>query len=172
MRTTLLSAFTILLFTGAVTARADDACAGFKWDVTKERALFAGSAVVQAAGTDAASAAAITPDRLFELHLAPQAKVTFAAVPGRQTSDPDSYAGLATLKLGAAGMYRVAVDLPLWIDVVVNGKLKSPNDYQGQRGCSAPHKIVQFELTTEQPLTLQISSAAQASVRVAITRVP
>jgi hypothetical protein len=172
MRTTLLAAFAMLLLTAAVSARADDACAGFKWDVSKERALFAGSAIVQAAGTDAASAAVITPDRLFELHLAPQAKVAFAAVPGRQTSDPDSYAGLANLKLSAAGTYRIAVDLPLWIDVVVNGKLRSPSDYQGQRGCSAPHKIVQFELTTDQPLTLQVSSAAQASVRVAIIRVP
>ena len=44
----------LLVGTAATPARADDPCAGFKWDVSKERALFAASVQPQAqpAGRD------------------------------------------------------------------------------------------------------------------------
>src|SRR5689334_5466483 len=55
----------------AVTAHADDPCAGFTWDVAHERALFASAAQTLNAGRDAATAPAIETDRLYELTLAP-----------------------------------------------------------------------------------------------------
>jgi hypothetical protein len=70
----------LLVGSAAMPALADDACAGFKWDVSKERALFA--------------------------------------------------------------------------------------------GCSAPHKIVEFELEGAQPFVVQFSGATADSVRLTITPSP
>jgi hypothetical protein len=156
---------------GIKSARADD-CVDFKWDVTQERALYAGTAAPLAAGTDAQSAPLVQLNRLYELKLAPQDKVTFAAAPGKRMPNPGSHAGVVTFKLPASGSYRVAIDMPFWIDVVANGALVTAKDFQGQHGCSAPHKIVEFDLAGTRPLILQLSNAAPDSVRVTITATP
>jgi len=63
-------------------AFADDPCAGFKWDITQERALFAGPATSVTIGKTAPGAPALQPDRLYRLQLTPQDQVTFAALSG------------------------------------------------------------------------------------------
>ncbi len=62
--------------------------------------------------------------------------------------------------------------MPFWIDVVSNGALVAANDFQGQHGCSPPHKIVQFDLPGTRPFFLQLSNAAPESVRLTITATP
>jgi hypothetical protein len=114
--------FLLALIVGlASPALTDEACLDFKWDVSKERALFA---------------------------------------------------DLLTLKIPAPGSYRIAGDLPFWIDVVSNGDLVAAKDYQGQHACSAPHKIVEFDLVGVQPFVVQISNAATDSVLLTVTPSP
>jgi hypothetical protein len=152
-------------------AEARDACVDFKWDVSHERALFSGTPAAVTAGTDPKSAPIVTPDRLYALRLAAQERVTFAAGPGKP-ANPQAHAGLVTLKIPAAGSYRIAVDLPIWIDVASNGSLVAAEDFQGQHECSAPHKIVVFALTHKQPLVLQFSNAASENVLFTVTAAP
>lgn len=151
---------------------AADPCDGFNGDVSKEHVLFKGAAVSVAAGKDLASAPAITADRLYRMRLTPQNQVVFAAPPGKTMITDGAYAGLATFKLSAGGAYRISVDVPFWIDVVARGQLVATKDFQGQRGCDAPHKIVEYELTAMQPLILQLSGATQSDVRLTVTRSP
>ena len=169
-------ALAILLGTGLASAAAaqtllDDPCAGFKWDVSKERALFSSSAVAQAAGKDGESAPVVLPNRLYQLALKPLEQVSFPAPPGKKPSDPATFAGIAALQIPSSGSYRISVDLPLWIDVAVNGERVPAKDYEGQRSCDAPHKIVEFDLDAKKPLLLQFSGATQGTLRVAVTRV-
>jgi hypothetical protein len=164
--------FAAVLSTISVRAFADDACVDFKWDVTQERALFAATATPLAAGADAKSAPLMQLDRLYELKLMPQEHMTFAVSPGKKTPTPGSNAGIVAFKLPAGGSYRVAIDMPFWIDVVSNGALVAAKDFQGQHGCGAPHKIVEFELVGTRPLFLQLSNAAADSVRLTITATP
>jgi len=161
----------LLTGTGAAPALGDDPCAGFKWDVSKERALFGSSAFLQPAGKDSVTATVVVPNRLYQLQLLPLSEVAFAVPPGNKKLTEGSYAGLAALKIPAAGDYRISLDLPLWIDVAANGRLVPAKDYEGQRGCDAPHKIVEFDLDDQQPLLLQFSAATQATVRLTVTRV-
>ena len=85
------------------------------------------------AGKDPKSAPAIVPNRLYRLGSRPRIQVAFAVRPGQENAaGTAAYAGLATLKLPAPGSYRIAVDLPFWIDVVSNGALVRPTDFQGQ----------------------------------------
>jgi hypothetical protein len=160
-----------LVSVAATRATADDACAGYKWDVSKERALFGGEAQSRSAGNDSKGAPVVEPDRLYVLRLAAQDQVAFSAPPGKKTLTDGSYAGLAALKIPAAGTYRISIDMPVWIDVATNGKLVPAKDYQAQHACDAPRKIVEFDLDHEQQLLLQVSGAAKEIVRLTITRV-
>jgi hypothetical protein len=156
----------------AAPARADDSCVDFKWDVSQERALFAASATALAAGADSKSAPVLQLNHLYELKLAKQEQVSFAVTPGKNSPRAGSYGGLVTFKIPASGSYRIAIDMPFWIDVVSDGALVTANDFQGQHGCSSPHKIVQFDLLGTRPFFLQLSNAAPESVRLTITATP
>ncbi|MFI4891029.1 MAG: hypothetical protein ACHQIL_10900 [Steroidobacterales bacterium] len=159
----------LLLAIAAQAARADDACIEFAWDVRAEHLIFAMQPKALAAGSDRAGAPAVGLDRLYQLHLAKQADVQFATPPGAREMRPDSYAGLVQLQVAVPGAYRIAADQPLWIDVAFNGALLKPQDFQGRRGCTSPHKIVEFVLPMGVQLTVQISNAANADVRLSIT---
>jgi hypothetical protein len=153
-------------------APADDACVDFKWDVSKERALFAGTPMALTTGKDAKSAPVVAPNRLYKLRLLARDQVTFSASPAKKPESSTAYAGLAALKISMPGSYRIAVDLPFWIDVVSNGSLVAAKDFQGQHGCRAPHKIVEFELVGLRPFVLQFSSATNDSVLLTVTPSP
>jgi len=148
-----------------------DPCAAFSWDVARERALFGQVPQKVTAGATQADAPAINPDRLYELTLVPQSQVRFAATPGRSRS-AEGHAGLATLSLPSAGVYRIAIDQSSWVDVIARGTSIASRDFQGRPGCHAPHKIVEFELPADTPLTLQFSAADAATVRVVVLKAP
>ena len=141
---------------------ASDPCARYQWDVTHERALFAAAAAPVTAAKNGQSPPRIATDRTYRVQLAPAAQVVFPAVPGKASPAEGSYSGVLAL--------TVSVDLPLWIDVVADSRLVSPTDYEGEHGCDAPRKIVQFPLEAHTTLTLQLSGASEAAVRVAIVR--
>ena len=151
---------------------ADEACVDFKWDASHERTLFAGPATALAAAADSKSAPALLLNHLYELKLSKQEQVSFAVTPGKKSPREGSYGGLVSFKIPASGSYRVAIDMPFWIDVVADGALVAATDFQGQHGCSSPHKIVQFELLGTRPFFLQLSNAAPESVRLTITATP
>lgn len=162
---------TVIFAGAALPARSDEACRDFKWDVAKERALFAGTPASLAAGADLKSAPSIEPNRYYQLQLTPQAQVSFAVAPGKQPA-AGTFAGVATVKISQRGNYRFALDAPFWIDVAWNGVLLPAQDFQGQHDCIAPHKIVVFDLSGPPPYVLQLSGSASQSVRLTITPAP
>lgn len=162
----------LMLAGGAAPVRADDPCLGFKWDVRTEHALFATDPTSLVAGTAVKSAPRLRAGQLYALKLAPQASVTFATEPGRVTPAEGSYAGLAVLELDGGGDYRIALDLGAWVDVAVDGKLAPVVDFQGQRICDAPHKIVEFDLAKGHQFILQVSGAGSTAIRATLTKAP
>jgi len=162
--------FSLLILCGSAPgAHAADPCAGFKWDLKRELALFRGPAAVLAAGKSVSAAPALSTNRLYRLSLVAQSQVAFASPPGKATPAEEAYAGLAVLKVPKPGNYRIAVDVPFWIDVVADGKLAAVTDFQGQQSCDAPHKIVEFELRDATRFILQISGSMKPVVRVTVT---
>jgi hypothetical protein len=157
---------------GSLPALAADPCAGFAWDVARERALFDSAPQMLPAGKDRESAVALIPDRLYQLQLSSQQQVSFATAPGKQMPTDGAYAGLAVFRVATPGTYRIALDAPFWVDVVSEGKLVHSKDFQGAPGCHAPHKIVEFDLSGAQPFMLQLSGATSTTVRVSITLAP
>ncbi len=74
----------MLLLSGAtVVAAADDPCAGGKWHVTQEHALFLKAPDAIPAGHDLASAPVMKAQKMYELTLTPQSGVTFILPPAK-----------------------------------------------------------------------------------------
>jgi hypothetical protein len=149
---------------------ADDACATFKWDVAQERTLFAGTSQPMIAARDTNSAPVLLPARLYALSLAPQTQVELAVPPGRKANAEGAFAGLAHLKVTVPGLYRISLDQSGWIDVAGERGVIAASDFSGAAGCSAPHKVVQFELPAGE-LVLQLSGVASALIKLAITAI-
>ena len=149
-----------------------DPCGQFSWDVRHERALFAQPAVALASGLSAADAPALKPERLYRFSLHPQPQVHFAAPPGRQKFAEGAHGGMVKLTVGRAGVYRVSLDQPAWVDVLNGATPLASQDFQARSGCHAPHKIVEFALPEHAALLLQLSAAAQDSLAVTLTRTP
>jgi hypothetical protein len=159
------------LFCGAPVALAAGTCAGFKWDVRHEQALFAMRPQERKAGGGAASAPVISLDTLYRLQLEPQDQVAFAVPPGKKAHRDGAYAGLVRLHIAAAGLYRVALSQPFWVDVVAKGTLVASGDFTGARGCSSPHKVILYRLAAGDQL-LQVSGWAAPQAELTVTHAP
>jgi hypothetical protein len=140
--------------------------------VAHERKLFAQEGQHVAIGKALAAAPTLTVDRLYQLQLQAQPDVTFALPPGKASPARETYAGLATLTINTAGVYRIALDQKVWVDVIANGSSVQARDFQGRPGCNAPHKIVEFLLPAGTPVTLQFSGGNAPTVKVTVTRSP
>ncbi len=147
-----------------------DPCSGYKWDVTAERALFATSPKPIAAGKDRTSAGSVAANQLFTVTLHPLSEVSFPTPPGR-TPPSGSFAGIVALTVPAPGKYRISADVPLWIDVAGGAILAPVLDYEGLHDCSAPRKVVVFDLQGGTNWAIDVSAADREAVRLAITPV-
>jgi hypothetical protein len=156
--------------TAAIAQQPPDPCAAFSWNVAHERELFAAHAAAGSSGANRAAAPLLDADRLYELQLNPLAQVQFVVPPAKSKGGNGPYAGLARIRVTKAGLWRIALDQPAWIDVIADGQSIISSDYQGRPGCHAPHKIVQFQLPANQELLIQLSGTPETQVRLAITR--
>lgn len=167
-----LACAAVAMFSCAAARAADvDPCSTFTWDVSHERAVMQQSAQTVNAAQTPQAMTLVELDKLYELKLAPQSGVTFQAKPAKPALDDGSQAGLVRFKTTQAGRYRVSITSGHWIDVVDGAQPVKSRDFQGQRGCQRPHKIVEFDLAAAHDYTLQFSGSTVAQVLVAITLV-
>jgi hypothetical protein len=157
--------------TGSAPAHAGDPCGGFTWNVAHERALFAAAPQAVTAASSGGPAPTLQLDKLYEVALTPQDKVSFVLAPAKKALADGAFAGLVTVHIPTVGKYRVSMNEGFWIDVITDGKFAPTDDFTGSRECHAPRKIVQYSLPPGD-LTLQFSNANSASVRVTVTAVP
>jgi hypothetical protein len=153
----------------SVAGAADDPCGAFKWNVTEERAVFAQKAQSAAAGRERSSAPAVKTKTLYDLALAPQDSVKFVLAPEKKALPDGAFAGVLHFRVPSAGAYRVALNQGMWVDVVGHQQLIEATDFTGAHDCSAPRKIVQYNLPAGEDLVLQLSGAAKDHVLVAVT---
>lgn len=163
-------ALTMFVAMSAEAADETDPCATFKWDVSHERAVMKQTPrPLDAAAEASASAPELAVNTLYEVKLTAQGDVLFLAIPGKTTPNDGAFAGLVRFRVPKSGLYRISVSTPHWIDVVNAGELIKSRDFQGQRGCERPHKIVEFELPADRDLSLQLSGSGKSKVLLAIT---
>lgn len=147
---------------------ADVACSAWRWDTSREQALFRTDAAAVDAAASTETAPRIGTGRLYDAILAPQQKVAFAVAPGKTMLADGTHAGLLQFSVEQAGLYRVAIDQHSWLDVLHEGRALPSKDFQGSPGC-APQKMVIYELPAQAMLLLQISGNPTDHVRLTIT---
>jgi hypothetical protein len=138
-------------------------CESFKWSLDKERAAFDDAAL-----SKVASGAARGPlsEEAFELALLPAGEVAFALPPGKKKND--GFGGIvAFAPPEKAGLYQVTLSSEGWIDLVQDGKALDSADHSGAKNCPGLRKSVRFSVSAA-PVTLQISGAPAATIKVAI----
>lgn len=165
--------FALLLIAalGTSPVYAADPCSTFKWDVSREIALFRNVPASVAAGAQVDGAPRIEAERAYSAQLLPQQSVKLAAAPSKKMLDDGSHAGLFQLRVSTAGTYRISVDAGFWVDVVAAGKPLVSTDFNGETACKAPRKIVVYQLPADTDLTLQFSAADADRTLFAVTRV-
>jgi hypothetical protein len=151
---------------------AADPCDGFTWNVSHERALFAMQPVTVTAATTESPSPALQLDKLYEVSLTPQNKVSFVLAPDKKALADGAFAGLVTLNVPTAGKYRVSISDAFWIDVIADHKFVATDDFTGVHECHAPRKIVQYALPAGNDLILQFSNANSPSLRLTVTAAP
>src|ERR1700744_2487063 len=157
--------------TVSLPAYAADPCDGFHWNVAHERAVFATAPAAVTAAIAAGAAPTLQVDKLYDIALTPQDKVSFAMAPAKKALADGAYAGMVTIHIPAAGKYRVSMSEGFWIDVIADGRFAPTDDFTGSHECRAPRKIVQYPLPAGD-LVLQFSNATSPSVRVTVTATP
>jgi hypothetical protein len=148
-----------------------DSCDAFTWNLAHERSLFASTPGRLSAGRDASSAPLVDVDRLYELLLRPDTEVHLPVTPGRKPGGETTSAGILRVRVERAGLYRVSLSEGDWIEVVHDGTALPAGEHQGQHECSAPRKVVQFQLPAGD-LFVQLSGSVSATVRLTITPAP
>ena len=104
------------------------------------------------------------------LGMAPET-LRFVAKTGRASELPSLRGGVFQFAVPVAGRYRVSISSRHWIDVVDVSTVIDSVDHFGP-GCELVHKVVEFDLPTGRPLTLQLSGHDDAIVGLVITASP
>ncbi len=162
-------------FAAGVSARdgAAEKCAAFTWDVTHELAVMGRPAKsVAAREVGGKDAGALALDERYSVTLPPEDRARFAVAPARGAKSTAPRGGSIGFTVASSGRYRVSITTRHWIDVVVDGKALESLDHQGNAQCDRLHKVVEFELPADRPLTLQLSGQDDAVVGVVITAAP
>ncbi len=112
----------------------------------------------------------LTLDDTAKLLLAPIGAVKLA-VPLGKPAQPDDHGGLVAFHVTASGTYRIALGGRAWIDIVREGKVVASVAHAMGPACSGLAKMVDFRLEPG-AYTIQLSAAADPTLRIAITRLP
>ena len=115
-------------------------------------------------------AAELPFDETVYLQLAPIGAVTLA-LPLGKPAGPGDHGGLVTFHAPTAGTYRIGLGGRAWIDVVQGGKAVESFAHAMGTACSGLAKMVDFRLAPG-AYTIQLSAAADPTMRIAITRLP
>ncbi|MBK9494080.1 MAG: hypothetical protein IT475_10560 [Aquimonas sp.] len=152
-----------------VMAQTSGGCDDFRWDVARERALFASAeGLPLQAGSDAAEAPDLLAGELYEVVLQAQEDVQLVVPPSKAMLAEGTYAGVLRLRIPAAGRYRIALDSGAWMDVVDAGSVINSSEFSGALTCTKPAKIVLYDLPQNATLYLQLTGSASDRVRVSV----
>ena len=167
-----LATAAVILMAHTVVAAEPDPCTRFTWDVSSELAVMKQTPQPLTAALKPGDLPQLELGKLYDVQLATQSSVAFVVKPAKPTLDDGAQAGLARFHIAKAGRYRVSITSGHWIDVLDGLQMIKSRDFQGQRGCERPRKIVEYELPAAGEMTLQLSGSSAAKVILAITAAP
>lgn len=163
------SVFTAAGFTMVDARPAAAACSDFKFDVSEELKLFAGTASAINAAAAPTAPPTLDAKRLYEVSLMEQAKVAFREPPSKTTVNEGSYAGILRIAAGRATTLRVSLSEAAWIDVLDGMQNLETAQFSGSHTCNLIRKNVEFKVQPGRALLLQLSGSTESAVKIAIS---
>jgi hypothetical protein len=146
----------------------DEGCDAFAWPVSNERAWFDQKALRRSASGVRLSRI----DRAVEVTLEPTKAVRFFLPPAKAPS-PDSYSGNVTFfGVPHPGVYQVTISREAAIDVFENGMRIPKVAVSEATDCRSVRKSVRYRLGPGDLVLVQISGAAQPSIKIAFEESP
>ena len=164
MRKSLLTALLLIVSVPAYAAEEPSGCDKFKWPIDHERAVLTAPDRVK---LNSGSELAAMPATGITLALVAPGDAKLPSPPERAPKD-GTMAGFASFK-GApkAGLYTISLSAGAWIDVVQGGHFLKPKAFSGATDCDGIRKTMKYELAA-QPFVLQVSSAKEAAISIAV----
>jgi hypothetical protein len=145
-------------------------CAAFKWPLVNERRAFEDKGIEPVASGAARGA---FKAQAFSLSLLPDAEVPFTLPPAKRKKDADAKrfgAIVAFSSPAKTGTYQLTLSGEAWIDLVQDGKSLKAANHSGVKDCPGLRKSVRFAIG-DAPVVLQVSGAAEESIKIAIAAV-
>jgi hypothetical protein len=145
-------------------AQEGSGCGGFKWPLEAERA-----ALIRTDNPSLANGGALPFDVAMTLELQPLAGAGLPKPPERAPKSPQAFAGHFVLPAPAkAGVYKITVSAPAWIDALDGEIYLHPKGFSGATGCEGARKSVKFDLRGR-PLALQFSGVEGDRISVIVS---
>ncbi|QXX76563.1 hypothetical protein MHY1_p00085 (plasmid) [Methylovirgula sp. HY1] len=139
-------------------------CDKFKWPLAQERALLAKPArIVSGAAMPHPLQTAV------KLALMPFREAKLPVAPSHRPKLANFYAGfLQVAAVAKAGIYRITLSHPAWIDVIQSGRILKSSGFTGAAGCDGLAKSVTFDLAAA-PFIIEISGSAARESALVVT---
>jgi len=145
-----------------------DGCGAFAWPVSNEREWFADENLRRGASGLRLSRI----DRAVELDLQPTRSIQFF-LPPRLPPRPDTYSGEVTFfGVPHPGVYQVSISRDASIDVFENGTRLAPVASTEAKDCDGVRKSARFALAPGDLVLVEVSGAAEPSIKVAFEEAP
>ena len=135
-------------------AQTAEACAQFKWQMSRELQAFGSQLpVIKSGGQYPGVMAGVT------VALEPQSGVTYPQPPARAPKSNPAYgAVLPAPPIAEAGAYQITLSEDAWVDLVQNGTRLRSTAFSGKTGCPGVRKSVRFQLAAGS-LSIEISDS-------------
>jgi len=159
-----LSAVALAAAPSLAQAQEGSGCGGFKWPLEPERA-----ALIRSDKPSLANGGALALNIAMTLELQPLAGAGLPKAPERAPKLAQAFAGHFALAAPAkAGVYKITISSPGWIDVIDGGDYLHPKAFTGATGCDGARKSVKFDLPSR-PLALQFSGVESDRISVIVS---
>lgn len=126
------------------------------------------TSVTLPAGNDTSGALAVIAGQAARLDLLPTPRATYRVTPEKPPATT-SHGGIVTFEVPRAGIYRIGLSDPAWIDVVGEGQAVASAAHGHGPKCSGIRKIVDFALAPGRYL-VQISGSEKPTITAMIAR--
>lgn len=143
-------------------------CQAPGWDMAGEISAFKSTAENVSAGGSVETLPPLEMGVLYVLKLRPQTEVSYLRTSDKKSLVQAPLGGLASFAVPKAGVYRITVDSPLWIDAVGPEGTIAPGAFTGWHDCRLFRKSVEYRFEGPQSYVLQFSEATPELVRIVI----
>lgn len=121
-----------------------------------------------AATLAAAEAPFIEAGRLYAVTLASAEGVVWSVPPKRPPDAGHPFGGVMAWRISSPGRWRIGLSNSAWVDLIVNGVAVASAGHGGDPNCQRPHKVVDFELSGEDAVVIQLSHSADEQLQMSL----